>query len=258
MTDREPSLDAAREPSLNAFRSIVGFIWVIVTTLIEGAVLIVTCIFSRKASHAISRMWARHLLEMFGVRLRLRGAGNLDPTARYVFVSNHQSHLDIPILISITRHFLTFMAKKELFFVPMFGWCLAAQGHISIDRRSPRKARESFDRAVQRLKSEEISLVIFPEGTRTRTGEIGDFKRGSFALAIESGLSILPIAIDGSFRVGPKGKLLVRSGTVTVSFGTPIATAGLTDNDREELAGRVRAAVVALKTPQSQPPQDRP
>ena len=128
-----------------------------------------------------------------GIRVKITGGEKLDRKERYVFVANHQSYFDIPVLYTGLPFALSFIAKKELFFIPFFGWGIAAIGHIWIDRDNARAARNSITRAIAMLKRKNISLVLFPEGTRSITGEVGEFKRGSFALAFEAGVPVVPL-----------------------------------------------------------------
>lgn len=227
-------------------RRLAGLTWVIASTTVYSVSAIALGPLWRGAGRAIGRLWSRQMFAVFGLRVRVHGLDNAERNRNFVFVANHQSHLDIPLLLSILPHRLTFIAKKELFWVPFLGWGMAALGHISIDRSSARKARGSFDRAVQRLRTEGISLVVFPEGTRSTDGAVGAFKRGSFALAIESGLPVVPVAICGTRDALPKKSMLLTPGTVEIRFGAPIDTAGLCAADKESLAEKVRAAVMSL------------
>jgi 1-acyl-sn-glycerol-3-phosphate acyltransferase len=220
-----------------------------VSTVFWGIVVVSASLISRKAAYVCGCAWARGLLWSAGISVHARGLENIDPNGKYVFVSNHQSHLDILALLCVVKAHLTFIAKRELFYVPFFGWSIAVLGHIAIDRSSARKARASLDTAVRRLQDENISVVIFPEGTRSRTGEVSDFKRGSFSLAIESGLEVIPVSIDGTFRVLRKGSLWIHPGTATVTFGAPLDMTGLTATDKDALSSRVRELIVAMKAP---------
>lgn len=240
---KNDTIPAAPQSLLVRIRTILGIIWVVFSTITESLICLIISFFSISAAHAIGRFWSRQTLATFGIKIEARGLENVHKDQRYVFVANHQSHLDIPALYSILPHRLTFLAKKELFYIPFFGWGIYRLGHIAIDRSSARKARLSFNRAVDRLKKETISLVIFPEGTRSATGEIGEFKRGSFALPVESGLKVVPVRIDGTISLLKKKNIFVNPGTATVSFGAPIDVTGMR---KQEAADTVHAALIAL------------
>ncbi|MBD3319625.1 MAG: 1-acylglycerol-3-phosphate O-acyltransferase [Chitinivibrionales bacterium] len=201
-------------------------------------------IFSRNTGHCIARAWSRRLLRAGCAEINVAGLESLDTSRRYVFIANHQSHLDIPALMSTLPFNLVFIAKKELFRFPFFGWGISMLGHISIDRSSARKARESFTNAVSRLKKEDIALVIFPEGTRSPDGIVGTFKRGSFALPLEAGLPIVPVTIRGTRNILPKKSYLIHPGKATITVHEPVTVNGASAVDKENAATRVREIIV--------------
>jgi 1-acyl-sn-glycerol-3-phosphate acyltransferase len=138
-----------------------------------------------------------------------------------------------------------FIAKKQLGAIPLFGWAMRAGRFIFIDRQNAVSARRSIEEAARRIKSGQ-SVVIFPEGTRTRDGKLGPFKKGGFHLAVDSGVEIVPVAIRGSHAVMPPGTPLIRAGTVAVELGAPIPTTGLGPQDRDALMAKVRDAIAAM------------
>jgi 1-acyl-sn-glycerol-3-phosphate acyltransferase len=180
------------------------------------------------------------------VRLRVEGRERLDKGGRYVFISNHQSALDIPVLMACLPCNLSFVAKRSLFMIPFLGWGMYAIGHIWIDRRNARRARESLMRAVERMRKNHTSLVIFPEGTRSSDGTVADFKRGSFSLALRAEVEAVPVAISNACVVMPKKAMFCNPGEVVVRIGEPVPTKGLENQDKGELAQNVRDAVVAM------------
>jgi 1-acyl-sn-glycerol-3-phosphate acyltransferase len=210
------------------------------SVVVYATVCIVTGIFSRKLSQSVGGAWGRHLLFILGVRVIVRGGEKLDRGRRYIFFSNHQSALDIPVLYSGLSRPLCFIAKKELFLIPFFGWGLAAMGHVSIDRASPRKAKESLARGVERLKKQSFSLILFPEGTRSRDGTLGEFKQGSFSLALESGAAVVPVALRKVNERLPKKSLMVTPGPVYIDICDPIDPSGM---EKSELAKKVREEI---------------
>jgi 1-acyl-sn-glycerol-3-phosphate acyltransferase len=214
--------------------------WLIISTVVYGGLCVICGPFSMKIAQRIAKAWCRHLLGAIGVRVHLTGAEKLDLGNRYVFFSNHQSALDIPVIYSGLPHPLSFIAKKELFMIPFLGWGMAALGHVSIDRSSARKARQSIDRGVDHLKRHFLSLILFPEGTRSPDGKLGQFKKGSFALGLAAGVKVVPLAIRKASERLPKKSLLVRPGVVYLDIGDPFETAGM---GKDVLAERVREAI---------------
>jgi 1-acyl-sn-glycerol-3-phosphate acyltransferase len=213
-----------------------------------------TCVFvpiSRRLAHIMPRTWAGLWLWSGGVRIQTAGLEKLDLSKRYVFVSNHQSGLDIPVLYRALRDFrLSFMSKKELMMIPLFGWGMAMIGHIAVDRGNARKAHESISRAVNRMRRGRNSLVVFPEGTRSPDGLLRPFKTGVFNLALEMGVEMVPVALKNTCRVLPKSSWVYRPGQVTVMFGKPIPVDGLTRADKHDVAQRLHGAIAEMLGPE--------
>jgi 1-acyl-sn-glycerol-3-phosphate acyltransferase len=235
---------AAYKPSF--LHTVLVAIDIVLATFVFSSTVIVTVVLSRRVAEWAARTWARLWLLAAGAKCTVSGLDRLSPEKRYVFVSNHQSGLDIPLLYVLLPYHLSFIAKKELFYVPFLGWGMAAIGHIYIDRANARRAHQSIGRAVEKLRKEHRSLVVFPEGTRSADGHLGAFKSGSFALAIEAGVELVPVVIDGSCRVLPKGTLMTHPGPVHVAVGEPISVEGLVRSDKAELAQRVRGIVTDM------------
>ena len=218
-------------------------LWFLVSTVAYSSACIVTGIFSRKLAQNIARAWCRHLLYLLGVRVNVSGGEKLQRGSCYVFFANHQSALDIPVLYSGLSYPICFIAKKELFRIPFFGWGMAAVGHVSIDRSSPRKALESLARGIERLKKSNSSLILFPEGTRSMDGTLGEFKQGSFSLALDAGVTVVPVVLRKANERLPKKSLLIRPGEVYLDICDPIVPAGM---EKSELAGRVREEIAKI------------
>lgn len=227
-------------------RSCLVILWVALTCVLFSIPVFLVCPFSRSLGGRIGRLWCAHLLWICGGRISVKGTENIDRRKHYVFVANHQSHLDIPTLFAAVPHRLVFIAKKELFYIPFFGWGIAALGHINIDRSNARRARESLTRAVKRLQHENISPVLFPEGTRSADGTVAEFKRGGFTLALESGLDIVPVSIDGTRIVLPKKSWHFGKGTVRILIGKPINARAEGLQDKESLSRRTREAIIGM------------
>ncbi len=196
---------------------------VIVVTLFYSVVSIVTSLFDRSGGlyHTLMRQWSRALLRLFGIRATLKGAERLAPNTAYVYLANHASYLDIIALGATIPDDLRFIFKRELTRIPFFGWTLALGPYILIDRADARNAMASIERAARQI-GEGASVVIFPEGTRTHDGRLGAFKRGGFMLATKSGVPMVPVAIDGTYRLLSRHDSRVRSGNVEITIGNPI------------------------------------
>jgi 1-acyl-sn-glycerol-3-phosphate acyltransferase len=163
---------------LNVLHNVYTAVWAAASTVVYGTAVLCISPFNNRLARYIAHLWCIHLLFMCGIRVTTTGGEKLDAKTRYVFIANHQSYFDIPVLYAGLPFALSFIAKKELFFIPFFGWGIAAIGHIWIDRENARAARKSITRAIEKLKCQGISLVLFPEGTRSITGEVGEFKIG--------------------------------------------------------------------------------
>lgn len=193
----------------------------------------------------MARLWSRGLLWAGGVRLETRFAAPLPTDRPCVFMANHQSLYDIPVLITALPGQTRFLAKRGLFQIPLFGWALKVGGFISIDRGDRSRAGESFAEAIRELQAG-ASAVVFPEGTRSSDGQLLPFQRGGFLLALKSGLPIVPVGIHGSRAVRAKESLRIRPGRVVVSCGRPLDTGEYGVRDKARLMEDVRRRVLAL------------
>jgi len=213
-------------------------------TLILGSVGILLCLVvpTGNAVLPLARVWARILLRLSRVRLVVQGAERIRPPGPYLFLSNHQSQFDIlAVVLAIPGQF-RILAKKELFYIPVFGWVLKLSGFVGIDRSNREKAIRSMDRAAEKLRRG-TSLLIYAEGTRSPDGRLLPFKKGGFVLAIQAGVPILPIVIRGSREILPKGSLQIRPGTITLAVGEPIDPSRYSLERKEELMSEVRGAM---------------
>ncbi|HEX2225302.1 MAG TPA: lysophospholipid acyltransferase family protein [Thermoanaerobaculia bacterium] len=193
----------------------------------------------------IARLWSRCLLAASGVRVEVQYAAELQDQASYVFLSNHQSLFDIPALLASCPGQVRFMAKRSLFLIPIFGWAMAAGGFIPIDRNNRSTARQSFAAAIARLRHG-VSVVLFPEGTRSLSDELLPFQRGGFLLALKTGLPIVPVGIEGSRRVQHRGNWAIRPNRVVIRYGAPIRPADYGLRRKGELTAEVRRQVASL------------
>jgi 1-acyl-sn-glycerol-3-phosphate acyltransferase len=214
-------------------------------TIVIGPPIIVASFFDGgRTMLRLGRVWVGWILATFGVRVEAAGVENVPTHAPVILMSNHQSLVDIAaIVLSLPRRVpWRFVAKKELTRVPIFGQALVASGHIIIDRGNREKAVQSLRRAAERIRAG-TTVIVFPEGTRSKTGHLRPFKSGPFHLAVEAQVPIVPITVSGSQRITPKGELRVRSGSVKIVYGMPIPTRGVTLEMRKQLAQRVRDAI---------------
>ncbi len=197
----------------------------------------------------VARTWSRGVLFFAGVRAEAAFERELDPRAQYIFMANHRSLFDIPALLATLPGQTRFLAKKSLFQIPLFGWAIKMGGFVTIDRQDLSTARDSFAVAVAQLEEHGVSVLVFPEGTRSVTGEMLPFKRGGFLLALKSGLPIVPVGITGSARVQPKRSLKIRPGKVRVHYGSPVSVQAFGVRKKTELIHEVRAQVERLVGP---------
>ncbi|MBI1746681.1 MAG: 1-acyl-sn-glycerol-3-phosphate acyltransferase [Acidobacteria bacterium] len=192
---------------------------------------------------ACSRAWARGLLALGGIRVRVHGLERISSGRSYVFVANHQSYSDIWSLLAVLPLEFCFVAKESLFHWPFIGWHLRRSGMISIDRRGMKETYRALLAAAEKIR-QGTSVVIFAEGTRSIAGEIGPFKRGSLLVAIKAGVPIVPIAINGSRACLPKGSCLIRAGVIDMVIVDPISVADNGRADERQLTEMVRGAIV--------------
>jgi 1-acyl-sn-glycerol-3-phosphate acyltransferase len=214
-----------------------------VYTIVLGTLSIGSSVFEKRGyfAHWCARTWSRLILGTTGVHVTVRGLERLVPGRTYVFVANHQSIYDIPILFWSLPYQLRIIAKASLGRFPFLGWHLRRTGHMLVNRRRP--DREAIFGWASRLTAQGLSLIVFPEGTRSRSGRVGRFKRGSFYLALAGGLPVVPISVVGSRHVMLKGRLATYPGRVRVVVHDPIDTSALADVDPAVFAERVKAVI---------------
>lgn len=232
-------------PSFHWWRTVLWLIPAIsLYTIVLGAASLASLAVDRRGrlAHGCARTWARLILVTTGVRTAVRGVERVDRGAPYVFVSNHQSIYDIPVLFVSLPLQLRIIAKASLGRFPVLGWHLRWTGHLLVDRA---RAGAGALKRVARMMRRGHSLIVFPEGTRSRDGRVGRFRRGLFLLAIEAGLPVVPVAVCGTRRVMRKGMLTTRPGNVALVVHAPLPTDGLTRSDAAALARRVQGIIAA-------------
>ena len=214
-----------------------------VYTIVLGTTSILSSLFDSSGDfgHRCARAWAWLVLRTTGVRVTVRGIETLERGRSYVFVANHQSFYDIPIVFSSLPLQLRIVSKASVGSFPFLGWHLRRTGHLLIDRKHP---GAGVVKKMAKLVGGAKSLIVFPEGTRSVDGSVARFKGGTFLVAIDSGLPVVPVSIAGSRHVMLKGRLMTCPGDVTITIHEPIATAGVGREGARELAEEVRRVVV--------------
>ena len=230
----------------------VRFSLIALYTVLWGALATVAAPFSGEAIVWIARTWIGWIFATCGIRVHTHGLEHVAATKAAVYMSNHQSVLDIGAIVLSLPVSWRFVAKKELTYIPFFGWALGLSDQIVIDRGNRRRSVESLRRAAERVRGG-LNVIIFPEGTRSPDGSLQTLKSGGFHLAIDAQVPVIPVTVSGSLQLTPKRSLQVRSGGVKVVYGEPIPTTGLTVRDREALKIRVAAAIRAGYDPNLQP-----
>jgi len=213
-------------------------------TIVLGTASLLSTLFDRSGNfgHRCARAWSWLILKTTGVRAAVEGLERLDRSRSYVFVANHQSFYDIPILFSSLPFQLRILSKDSVGRIPFLGWHLSRTGHVLVDRSKP---GAGVVKKMARLVAAGHSLIVFPEGTRSTDGSVARFKGGSFLIALEAGLPVVPISIQGSRHVMFRGRLMVCPGTVTVTVHAPIETAGVPRDAVREFSTRVHAVVAS-------------
>lgn len=196
---------------------------------------------SGRAGHACARMWSLGSLFASRIRLEVNGLNHVPAEGPVIYMGNHQGNFDIFALTLAIPRLFSWIAKEELFKVPVFGAAMRRAGYIPLDRSDGRKALKSMKQAAERIASG-TSVVIFPEGTRTKDGKLLPFKRGAFLLAVKAGVPIVPFTINGSWAINPRNRLELWPGAISVSFGAPIA---VKPGAEGELMEQVREAIAA-------------
>ncbi len=236
-------------PSFHWWRTVFFLIPAIgVYTTILGTLSLASSFVDRRGhfAHGCARLWSWLILSTTGVSVDVKGLERLEPGKTYIFVSNHQSIYDIPVVFASLPYQLRIIAKESLGSFPFLGWHLRRTGHLLVDRKNPDRA--GILRKWKALVDQGLSLIIFPEGTRSQTGRVGIFKAGSFLMAIEAGLPVVPISVDGTRRVMRKSELTTRPGHATLVVHAPLETSGLTVADARSFAQKVREIVATSTT----------
>ena len=216
----------------------------VLATIVMWTCSMIASVFDRsgRGQHRIAQIWARILLAVSFIRVRAEGLEKLDPCANYVFVANHASYMDIPAVLSRLHYQFRFFAKTGLYRIPFLGWHLHRAGHLRVDRSNARNRLKSMNEGARALAGNGISMLLFPEGGRTKVG-LREFKEGAAYIAIKAAVPVVPVAIRGLRECLPMGSMHIRAGKAVLHVGAPIVTAGLKLSDREELTRRLHGEI---------------
>ncbi len=239
------------------FRTVLFYIALVVATLVLGILALITVAITRqqRLAHSYGKLWSGIILFASGVKVKIYGREKIKPEGSYIFAANHSSQFDIFALYWAIPVEFRWLAKIELFRIPILGHAMSAIGYIPIDRTNRKAAFRSIDKAAEEVKGG-TSIIIFPEGTRSIDGILQNFKKGGFILAIKSQRPIVPVSIKGSQRVLPKGTWKVTPGTIVVRFGKPIETRGMVVKDRDKLIEMVRRGLLENLPQEQRPSQE--
>lgn len=221
---------------------------IILSTLICGVISLIASPFDPTGGFMMktARVWARSLLAIAGVKVKVEGLEKLTPGASYVFASNHLSYMDTPVILTHIPADFRFMAKDGLFKIPLLGTHLGQAGHIPVPREDPRAAVKTMTLAADVIRSRNISILIFPEGGRSHDGVLQPFKDGASFIAIKAAVPVVPLAISGTRQILAMHSATFHRGSVTLKIGEPIPTEGLTLHDRKSITETARGVVRVL------------
>jgi 1-acyl-sn-glycerol-3-phosphate acyltransferase len=219
---------------------------VVLATIFYGTVSLVGALFDKTGTTPVrvAHAWARFLLAVSGVKVRVEGLEHIDPSASYVFVSNHLSYMDTPAVLSKVPVQFRFLAKRGLFQIPLLGTHLRQAGHIPVPREDPRAAVKTMQLAAEALVNKRISLLIFPEGGRSHDGQLRPFKEGAVYIAIKAGVPLVPMVLLGTREILAYGSGVVLSGDVTLRILPPIDTSSFTLKDRGRVTDEIREMIL--------------
>ncbi|MBN2080023.1 MAG: 1-acyl-sn-glycerol-3-phosphate acyltransferase [Spirochaetes bacterium] len=220
------------------------FLWAGIMTLLLFFPMVVSSLLSRTGNLAfsISKIWARVMLLVSATRVRAAGKEKIKKSRSYVIIANHQSQFDILAIVTSLGVQFRWIIKQEILKVPLFGYALYASRNIFIDRRDPERARASIRKGLDRL-PRGVSVMFFAEGTRSPNGRLLPFKKGGFAVALERNYPVLPVTVNGSRHVLPRGSVEFHPGRIEVVIGDPIDTAGYASDRIGELMERTRHVI---------------
>ena len=225
-------------------RTAITYLWTILASLGMGIAAIIAAYLtgSGNTSHRIARNWARSILWVSGVKVAVDGLENIQMHRSAVYMANHQSNFDIPVLLAHLPVQFRWLAKAELFSIPIFGNAMRKTGYISIDRSNQDSAFKSIDRAADIIRGG-VSVLVFPEGTRSLDGRIRPFKKGGFVLTVDAGVPIVPVVIHGTWHIMPKDQFSIKPRMVAMHILAPVETSGYNRNNKDDLMNRIHRTI---------------
>jgi len=234
---------------MRAVRSAIVWAIILVLTVLFGLPGIFAALIPPRGDWFLrfARGWARSVLAVAGISVRVLHGDRIERGKSFVVVANHESFCDILVLLATLPMQVRFLAKRSVFRVPVLGWSIAAAGFVPVDREDRSRSAATVEAALHRLQGGR-SLVIFPEETRTPTGDLLPFKRGAAHLALRSGLPILPVALAGTYRVLPRGTLAITPGPVIMAVGNPIEVSGRSVRERGAVTRALREEIESLRS----------
>ena len=220
---------------------------ILVSTSIMGSISLVVSLFSSSGftQHSVARAWSRSLLWIAGVKVEVEGLEKVAPGGSFVFIANHSSYFDVPVILPNVSAQFRFLANKNLFSIPFIGYHLQRAGHLPVDSANPRESLRTMSEAARVIQERGISILLFPEGGRS-TGELTPFKDGAAYIAIKAGVPIVPIGLIGLPGILPLHGAIIRAGRVKMCIGDPIPTLDLTLQDRTRLTQTLQQRVSEL------------
>ena len=221
---------------------------IILSTIACGSVSVLASLFDSTgcAAMRVARFWSRSLLLFARVRVKVEGLEKIDPGASNVFCSNHLSYMDTPVVLSSIPAEFRFLAKEELFQIPLLGTHLKQAGHIPVPREDPRRAVRTMSRAGSIMRERGVSLLVFPEGGRSHDGVLQPFKEGAAYIAIKAQAPLVPVAVMGTREILAMGSAAFHAGRVRLRIGHPIPTEGLTLRDRGALTAAAHEQIAGM------------
>jgi 1-acyl-sn-glycerol-3-phosphate acyltransferase len=226
-------------------RTLFIIFWTVIFSGFFAVITILTSFVSTdgETPHKVARIWAKCILAASNIKVTVEGLSNLNRTGSYIYMPNHVSNFDIPVLQAYLPVQFRWLAKAELFKIPIFGYAMKRAGYISINRFDRKSAIQSLNKAAEIIRNG-TSVIIFPEGTRSQNQNIQSFKKGGFVLAVDSGVPIIPVIIHGTWTIMQKKQILVRPGNVVLEIKKPINTSDYTRETKDDLMEKVRNIVM--------------
>ncbi|MGA2435434.1 MAG: lysophospholipid acyltransferase family protein [Bryobacteraceae bacterium] len=220
---------------------------IVLATTVLGTISLATSLFDGTGhlQHRVAQIWARILLKVSGVQVTVEGLERIQPGQSYVFVANHRSFMDIPIVLAHIPVQFRFLAKRSILKIPFIGYHLHRAGHIPVDRGDTRASLRAMTEVARIIRENNVSVLIFPEGGRT-PGPMREFRPGAAYVAIKGGITVVPVGLCGAREILPMGALLVRGGAVRLRIGEPISTLGMDPHDHRVLTAQLQEQVAAL------------